>query len=309
MNFAGSLRSFGATSNGPSAGFHFASGQISLQAQQFKASFDKSIQTSFRKTCHFQELLSRFVVKFSDFAFHFCGYNDNFCAFFFSVLNYSLYVSVAGSICYFAFSYVGDVKYRFHSQEVQFFQEIFFVIGQAHATSRNCITQAFQNFFQASFFQRSFLVASFEKFYQTFHTFFNGFHICKAQFGVDNFNVTQGVNAAFNVGDVAIFKATYNLSNSIYFADVCQEFVTQAFALGSAFYKTSNIYEAHCRGNNSFGLEHFAQNVQSFIRNINDTYVGFNGAERIVGSFCASFGNCVKQGTFANVRQTNDTYF
>ena len=309
MNFACSLGSFGTFGNGPSTNFDFTCGDVSLETQKFEASFDKSVETGFSQACHFQEFFSRFVIKFSDFAFHFSGNDDNFCAFFCCVFGYSLNVYVTGRISNFAFSYVGDVKYRFHGQEVQFSQEFFFVIGQAKTTSRNCIAQTFQYFFHASFFQHSFFVAGFQKFGQTFHAFFYGFHICQAEFGVDDFNVAEGINAAFNVSDVAIFKATNYLSNSVYFADMCQEFVTQTFAFGCAFYQTSDINETHCSRNNSSCFYHIAQNIQSVVRNINYTNVGFNGAERIVSSFRASFSNCVKQGAFANVRQTYDTYF
>ena len=50
-------------------------------------------------------------------------------------------------------------------------------------------------------------------------------------------------NTALYVDDIIIFKATHHMYNRVYFANIGQKFVTQAFSFGSASHQTCNIHK------------------------------------------------------------------
>ena len=216
---------------------------------------------------------------------------------------------VAGRVSNLALRNVGNVQHRLHGQQMQLAQELLLLLGKTKTACRHSLGQTSHNLFHNSLLQLNLLIAGLCQLHQTLLTLFNRFHICQAQLSVDDFNIAQRVNAALNVGDVAILKAAYNLSYSVHLADVGQELVAQAFALACALNQTGNIHKAHSCRNNFFGFEHLAQYVQTLVRNIYNANVWLNGAERIVGSLSASLSNCIKQGTFAYVRQANNTNF
>ena len=261
MDFACCLRSLSIQLNSPGAGFHFAGSQEGHQAKQLEACFNQAVQTGFLQTCHFQIFLSLFFRKLGNFAFHLSGNNDNLSIFFCSIFLYSLYMLVTGRIGNLALGNVGNVQYRFHSQQMQLAQELLLFLGQTKAACRHTIRKAGHNLFHYSLLQLNLFIAGFCQLNQALLTFFNCFHISQAQLGVDNIDITQRINAALNVGNVAILKAAYNLGNSVYLTDMGQELIAQAFALACALYQTGNIYKTHSCRNNLFGFKHVAQNI------------------------------------------------
>ena len=52
-----------------------------------------------------------------------------------------------------------------------------------------------------------------------------------------------------------------------------------------------------------------SQAVEARIGNGDNSNVGIDGAKRIVGRSGTCVGQCVKEGTFADVRQSDDTKF
>ncbi len=90
-----------------------------------------------------------------------------------------------------------------------------------------------------------FLVAAADFSGQSLQAFFDGIHIRKHQFGFDGFCVFHGVDAAFDVGDVAAFETSHDMGDGVTFADIGQELVAQTLAFGGAFDETGDIDEGH----------------------------------------------------------------
>ena len=89
--------------------------------------------------------------------------------------------------------------------------------------------------------------------------------------------------------DVGIVEAADHVDDSVHLADVGEELVAQALALGGALYQTGDVHEFDHGGGGLGGIVHGCQLVEAGVRNRNDAYVGIDGAERVVGGFGAGF--------------------
>ncbi len=109
--------------------------------------------------------------------------------------------------------------------------------------------------------------------------------------------------------DIVVLKATHNVADRFGFTDVGQELVTQAFTFRGAFYQARDVHELHGGGQNALRFYDLRKLIQTRIGHRYNTGVWLNGTEREVSRFDARLSQRVKQGGFANVRQTNDTAF
>ena len=108
------------------------------------------------------------------------------------------------------------------------------------------------------------------------------------------------------MGDVAILEATQDVDNGVRSADVAEEFVAQTLALRGTLYKTCDIDNLNCGGDDALRLVNFGQTNQTLVGYGDDTHVGFDGAEGEVGCLCLCIRQTVEKGRFADVRQTHN---
>ncbi|MNN81670.1 hypothetical protein D3C81_1985190 [compost metagenome] len=85
-----------------------------------------------------------------------------------------------------------------------------------------------------------------------------------------------------------------------------QELVAQAFALARAGDQARDVDEFDGGGQDAFGLDDFSQLLQTRIRHLDHTDVGFDGAERVVLGGDAGAGQSIEESRFANVGQADD---
>ena len=102
--------------------------------------------------------------------------------------------------------------------------------------------------------------------------------------------------------DVVICEAPYHMYDGGNFTDMTEELISQPFTLGSTLYQPGYIAKLYRRVNSLPGLVDVRQHLEPFVRNRYNSDVGFDSAERVVGSFCTSLCNCVKKCTLAHVR-------
>ena len=115
---------------------------------------------------------------------------------------------------------------------------------------------------------------------------FQNFDIGENQFQIDGFNITDGVDGAVHMDNVCVLKAADNMTDSIHLADMAEEFIAKALALGCTAYQTCNIDKFDYRGCCFCGIIHFCQPCQTFIGDGNHTHVGVDGAEGVIGCLC-----------------------
>ena len=81
---------------------------------------------------------------------------------------------------------------------------------------------------------------------------------------------------------VFILEAAHHVDNGVALADVCQELVAQAFALGGTLDKAGDVNEFDDRRGNFLRVVQIAQLLQALVRHRHNTHVGVDGAEGVV---------------------------
>ena len=66
--------------------------------------------------------------------------------------------------------------------------------------------------------------------------------------------------------DVVVLEGAHNLANRVRLADVGQELVAQAFALGGALDDAGDVHEGHRGGHDLFGVDQLGQYRQALVR-------------------------------------------
>ncbi len=67
------------------------------------------------------------------------------------------------------------------------------------------------------------------------------------QFGLDRLGVGHRIDAAFDMGDVAVFEAAQHVYDGVDFADIGEELVAEAFALRRAAHQACDVDEGDAR--------------------------------------------------------------
>ena len=81
--------------------------------------------------------------------------------------------------------------------------------------------------------------------------FLQGGEVGQDQLGVDDFDVAHRIDRAADVMDVAALEAAHDLHDRVYFADVAEELVAEAFARARAFHEPRDVDELN-RGRDDF---------------------------------------------------------
>ena len=97
---------------------------------------------------------------------------------------------------------------------------------------------------------------------------------------------------------IRIFKTADHMDDSSDLTDMAEEFISQAFPLGGAFYKSRNIIKLNGGIDCFLGIIHLMQDFQTFVRNGYNAHIGFDGAKRVISSLGTSLCNRIKQRTF-----------
>ena len=70
-----------------------------------------------------------------------------------------------------------------------------------------------------------------------------GGEIGQDQLGVDHLDVADRVDGAADVMDIGILETADHLHDRVYFADVAEELVAEAFARARALYQAGDVHE------------------------------------------------------------------
>ena len=114
----------------------------------------------------------------------------------------------------------------------------------------------------------------------------DGLEVFQLQFGVDDFLVADGVDAAIDMADVVVFKTAQHMDDGVGLADVAQKLVAKTLALGGSLDKACNIHYLAGGGNYSSGMDYLCQTGETLVGHGDDAHIGFYRTERKVGCLC-----------------------
>src|SRR2546423_2250472 len=128
------------------------------------------------------------------------------------------------------------------------------------------------------------------------------------QLGIDHFNVADRIDGGTDMMHVRVLETAHNLDDGVYFADVAEELIAEAFTRARAFYQAGDVNELNCRWRDFLGFGKLSQLFQTQIWNGDDADVWIDRAKGII--FRRRFmraRNGVKQCRFPDIGQTNDS--
>ena len=120
--------------------------------------------------------------------------------------------------------------------------------------------------------------------------------------GIDE--LAGATHLAHNVG---VLKVAHDLTDGIGLAYVCQELVAQTLALVSALHQTCDVDELDRRRHDATRVNDVGELLQAAIGHVDDTHVGIDRSERVVGGKAGLFGKRGEQRRLAHVGQADNT--
>ncbi len=134
----------------------------------------------------------------------------------------------------------------------------------------------------------------------------DGLEILEAELGVDRADVGHRIDAPFDVDDVVVLEAAHDVRDGVGLADVGEELIAEAFALGGAADEAGDVDEVHRRGDDRLRLVELHQRVEPRVGHRHHADVRLDGAERIVGHGGARRRQRVEERRLADVGQADD---
>ncbi len=303
------LGSGGAYGDGPGADFHGAGGEIALLAEDFVGFACQVIEGGLVEAVVGEHGGAIFGREFGEFGFEFSADNHDDAVFGFGAIEDFLDErAFAEGI---GFVNVGDVEDFLGGHEAEGFDEFDFFgfeIGE-HGADGDAFLQVADDGFDDGDEDEGIFVASAGQLAELVDAFFGGFEVSEDEFGVDGVDVAEGIDTAFNVGNVAALEAADDVEDGVDFADMGEELVAEAFALGGAADDAGDIDDAEQRGDEFVGGDADADFFEAVVRDGDDADVGLDGGEGVIGGERTGVGERVKDGGFADVGQTNDSDF
>src|SRR5688500_17141043 len=100
--------------------------------------------------------------------------------------------------------------------------------------------------------------------------------------------------------NVGILKATDNLDNGVDFSNVSEKFISESFSSRGSFNKPGDINKFNCGWDDDLSFSNVLQHIEPRIWHSDNSYIGINGAKRVVGCLrFSSAGDRIEQGRFS----------
>ena len=203
-------------------------------------------------------------------------------------------------------AHVGSIDDRLGGQQGHVMDPAQLVLGKVEATGRLALFQMRLQTLQKIHLRLKLLIAL-QRLFGAVNAACHHLHVREDQFQIDGFDVRRRIDSAVHVDDVVILEAANHMHNGIHLTNVAEELVSQSLALGSALDQTGNVHKFQRCRRKLVRLVHLRQLVQTAVRHGDNAHVLFNGAERVVGRFCAGIGQRIEQGAFSHVGESHHT--
>ena len=85
--------------------------------------------------------------------------------------------------------------------------------------------------------------------------------------------------------DILVVETAHDMDDGVHAPNMPQELVSQTFPLAGSLDETGDVHNLHGRRENPFRLYILRQLVHPGIWYLDDSHIGLDGAERIIGRF------------------------
>ena len=127
------------------------------------------------------------------------------------------------------------------------------------------------------------------------------------QLGLDRLDVGDRIDPALDMGDVRVLEAAHDMGDGVAFADVGEELVAEALALGGAAHQAGDVDEGQPRRDDLGRAADAGERVEAPVRHGDVADVRLDGAERVVRRLRRGrLRQRVEEGRLADVRQADD---
>ena len=107
--------------------------------------------------------------------------------------------------------------------------------------------------------------------------------------------------------DVGVGEVADDLADGVGLADVRQELVAQALALGGTLHKAGDVHELHRGRHDAARMHDVGELLETAVWHVDNAHVGLDGGKGVVGGEAALLGEGREQGGLADVGQADDT--
>ena len=300
MDHAGGLGRGVALVDHPGARLLGARGQVGLQLQGVEACPSQCVQTPLGLAYRLQQFGGGLVVEFLEFGFD-LGVEEDRVGRGHHGPEFGELVGVGehGLVA------VEHVQKRLGGQQVELAQQCRVNLG-ARGKERGALVEERLGRERRLVNRFALLVVS-RLFLQARDGLLQRLHVGEDQLGLDHLDVRAGVDLSVDVDDVVVGEDSNHLADGIALANVGQELVAQAGALGRTLDDPGDVDEGHRRRKNALGAEHLGQSRQPRVGHWNDALVGFDRGERVVGRQHVITCQRIEEGRFSDVGQTDDS--
>ena len=310
MDLAGGFRCRRALDNGPGAALIRAGRQEGLQAQEVERCLDQAVEAALRLTEVFEEGLGLFFVELGDLRLDFCRDGDDFRALFgrvfLDLLDVRVLVVSRGD---FVLGDVRDVERRLERQEVHLLDELEVILGEVDLACRRALVERSLDAAQDLILDLRLFVAGLRDLRELHDALLDDLEVSEAELRLDDVDVAQRVDAALDMRDVRVDEAAHDVCNGIDLADVLEEFIAEALALGRALDEAGDVDEAHGSRRRLLRVVEFMQDLEARVWYGDDADIRLDRAEREVRGLCAGFRDGIEKRALADVRQADNTNF
>ena len=188
-----------------------------------------------------------------------------------------------------AFFDIADIQHRLRRQQLQAPHRLLLALRDGRAR-RPAFLQGGHDRLHQLHRGHAFLVAAAGLLLCRQQPFLQAVQVREHQLGLDRFRVTDRVDAALHMGHVPVLEAAQHVDDRVHLADIGQELVAQALALGCAANQAGDVDEFQAGGHDPDRLADFGQCRQARVGHADAPGVRLDGAERVIRRLCR--GGC-----------------
>ncbi len=236
---------FGAAFDGPGADLLDAGGEVGDEVEESVGGVDEAVEARFGEAHVFEELVALGGLELGDLGFHLAADADDLGVLFGGACFNGGGVGVSGGEA--GLVDVGDVELGLGGDEEEVSGVGFFFVGEIDSTGGLAGFEGFFEFGESGELGLDLVVGvgGLVELLDFGVAFLYGFEVGEKELGVDDVDVVEGVDAAGDVDDFGVVEAADDVADGVGGADVAEELVAEAFALGGAFDKAGDVDELH----------------------------------------------------------------